>query len=58
MATSASTRDGSAVIIHSIVIERVDASCPAGMSRTNWINYLIQLGLASVSGSHIPKNAE
>ena len=36
------------VFIDPVVLTRVDESKPAAISRTGWVNYLVQLGLASI----------
>lgn len=36
------------VFIDPVVLDKVDQTNPAGMSRTAWVNYLIQLGIAQV----------
>ena len=37
---------GQKVFIDPVVLEQVDATKPSAMSRTSWVNYLVQLGLA------------
>lgn len=39
------------VFIDPVVLDKVDQTNPAGMSRTAWVNYLIQLGIAQVPSS-------
>jgi len=39
---------GVKVFIDPAVLERIDQTNPAGMSRTAWVNYLIQVGIAQV----------
>ena len=38
---------GQKVFIDPVVLEQVDATKPSAMSRTSWVNYLVQLGLAA-----------
>ena len=45
---------GVKVFIDPVVLERIDQTNPAGMSRTSWVNYLVQLGLASASKQQQP----
>jgi hypothetical protein len=45
---------GVKVFIDPAVLERIDQTNPAGMSRTSWVNYLVQLGLASASKQQQP----
>ena len=40
------SRDG-ALPTQNCVLEQVDATKPSAMSRTSWVNYLVQLGLAA-----------
>jgi len=42
------------VFIDPVVLQKVDQTNPAGMSRTAWVNYLIQLGIAQVPGNQSP----
>ena len=37
------------VFIDPVVLARVDESKPPVISRTGWVNYLVQLGLASIN---------
>ena len=39
---------GQKVFIDPVVLEQVDSTKPSAMSRTSWVNYLVQLGLATV----------
>jgi len=39
---------GQKVFIDPVVLQEVDATKPSAMSRTSWVNYLVQLGLATV----------
>ena len=41
-------RTGQPVFIDGAVIDLVDAARPHGMSRTSWINYLIQEGAVAL----------
>lgn len=36
---------GQKVFIDPVVLEQVDSTKPSAMSRTSWVNYLVQLGL-------------
>jgi len=38
---------GQKVFIDPVVLRDVDATKPSAMSRTSWVNYLVQLGLAA-----------
>ena len=38
---------GTKVFIEESVLQRIDSSIPAGMSRTAWVAYLLQIGLAN-----------
>jgi len=40
--------EGTRVFIDSEVLAKVEEIQPHGMSRTAWINYLVQLGVAAV----------
>ncbi len=42
---------GVKVFIDPVVLQKIDQTNPAGMSRTAWCNYLIQLGIAQVPGN-------
>lgn len=39
--------EGTKVFIDQPILKRVDSSLPAGMSRTAWVAYLLQIGLAN-----------
>ena len=45
---------GQKVFIDPVVLEQVDATKPSAMSRTSWVNYLIQLGIAQVPANQSP----
>ncbi len=45
---------GQKVFIDPVVLQEVDATKPSAMSRTSWVNYLVQLGLASASKQQQP----
>jgi len=38
---------GTKVFIEKSVLERIDSTTPAGMSRTAWVAYLLQIGMAN-----------
>ena len=38
---------GQKVFSDPVVLEQVDGTKPSAMSRTSWVNYLVQLGLAA-----------
>jgi len=42
------------VFIDPVVLQKVDQTNPAGMSRTAWVNYLIQVGIAQLGSNHSP----
>jgi hypothetical protein len=42
------------VFIDPVVLQKVDQTNPAGMSRTAWVNYLIQVGIAQVPANQSP----
>jgi hypothetical protein len=45
---------GQKVFIDPVVLEQVDSTKPSAMSRTSWVNYLVQLGLASATKQQQP----
>ena len=47
-----SQSEGTRVIIDGEVLKPVDESKPAGMSRTAWVNYLVQEGMVAVKKRH------
>jgi len=42
------TETGTKVFIDGVVLSAVDASKPPAMSRTAWVNYLLQQGMVAV----------
>jgi len=42
-------RLGVKVFVDSVVLDDIDASRPSAMTRTAWVNYLLQQGLASLT---------
>jgi hypothetical protein len=46
--TTATKPDGAKVFIDGVVRERVDATLPPQMTRTAWVNYLLQMALANL----------
>jgi len=42
-------RLGVKVFVDSVVLDDIDASKPSAMTRTAWVNYLLQQGLASLT---------
>lgn len=46
--TMARTAEGTKVFIDQTVLDLADRTNPPGMSRTSWINYLIQVGAANI----------
>jgi len=44
----ARTAEGTKVFIDQTVLDLADRTNPPGMSRTSWINYLIQVGAANI----------
>ena len=42
------------VFIDPVVLQEVDQTNPRGMSRTAWVNYLIQVGIAQLGSNHSP----
>ena len=44
-----SGKPGIKVFIDGVILSDVDASKPQAMSRTAWVNYLVQQGIAAVS---------
>ena len=41
--------DGIKIHIDGVVIEMIDSHCPAGMTRTSWVNLLIQVGISNIN---------
>ena len=42
------TEAGTKVFIDGVVLSAIDASKPPAMSRTAWVNYLLQAGMTAV----------
>jgi hypothetical protein len=50
------TETGTKVFIDGVVLAAVDKSKPAAMSRTAWVNYLLQQGMTSIKKLENKKN--
>jgi len=53
--TRKNSANATRVYLDPTVVELVDTTAPAGVSRTGWVNYLIQQGLKKVGDNSSAK---